>query len=363
MRALCVDDEAVTLKLIVRLLEDLGIAATPATSPLDGLRLFDQDHFDLVLTDIRMPGMSGLVFLQEIRARDPQVPILVATGFATLDNAIRALREGASGMLVKPFTAEEFRTEIENALERARIRHDALQYRFVAPILDGVALALTAAIEARDIETGDHCRSLGYMGERVAAYLGLGAQERTTIRIGGFLHDVGKIAIADAILLKPGALTAGEYEEMKRHSELGASIVETHVEMADIARLVRPHHERWDGHGYPYGLSGAAIPLGARIISVADAFSAMTTDRVYRAALPVEKAWDELRVNAGGQFDPGIVEAFEASVGLEGMAAGIVPEHPAPPEWPMRRIGAPSPIPAATSGRSIRARPSTDLVS
>jgi putative two-component system response regulator len=362
MRALCVDDEAVTLKLIVRLLEDLGIAATPATSPLDGLRLFDQEHFDLVLTDIRMPGMSGLVFLQEIRARDPQVPILVATGFATLENAIRALREGASGMLVKPFTAEEFRTEIENALERARIRHDALQYRFVAPILDGVALALTAAIEARDIETGDHCRSLGYMGERVAAHLGLGAQERTTIRIGGFLHDVGKIAIADAILLKPGALTPAEYEEMKRHSELGAAIVETHVEMADIARIVRHHHERWDGHGYPYGLSGSAIPLGARIISVADAFSAMTTDRVYRAALPVEKAWDELRVNAGGQFDPGVVEAFEASVGLEGMAAGIVPEHPAPPAWPTPRNLAPRPVPAATAGRSIRARPSTEPV-
>jgi putative two-component system response regulator len=323
IRALCVDDEAVTLKLIVRLLEGLGIAATPATSPQDGLRLFDQDHFDLVLTDIRMPGMSGLVFLQEIRSRDPQVPVLVATGFATLDNAIRALREGASGMLVKPFTADEFRVEIENALERARVRHDALQYRFVAPILDGVALALTAAIEARDIETGDHCRSLGYMGERVAEYLGLTAQERTTIRIGGFLHDVGKIAIADAILLKPGPLTPGEYEEMKRHSELGATIVETHVEMSDIARIVRHHHERWDGHGYPYGLSGSAIPLGARIISVADAFSAMTTNRVYRAALPVEKAWHELRLNAGGQFDPAIVEAFEACIDPEAVAAAI----------------------------------------
>jgi putative two-component system response regulator len=327
IRALCVDDEAVTLKLIVRLLEGLGIAATPATSPQDGLRLFDQERFDLVLTDIRMPGMSGLAFLQEIRARDPQIPVLVATGFATLDNAIRALREGASGMLVKPFTAEEFRVEIDNALERARIRHDALQYQFVQPILDGVALALTAAIEARDIETGDHCRSLGYMGERVAEYLGLSAQERTTIRIGGFLHDVGKIAIADAILLKPGPLTAGEYEEMKRHSELGATIVETHVEMADIARIVRHHHERWDGHGYPYGLSGTAIPLGARIIAVADAFSAMTTDRVYRAALPVEMAWDELRINTGGQFDPAIVEAFEASVGPEGMAIAVLPER------------------------------------
>ncbi len=193
-------------------------------------------------------------------ARDPQVPVIVATGHASLDNAIRALRDGASGMLIKPFTAEEFETEIRNALQRARIRHDALQYRLLTPILDGVALALTAAIEARDLETGDHCRQLGTLGERVATMLGLSEQERTTIRIGGYLHDVGKIAIADRILLKPGKLTDEEYREMQRHAEIGGSIVQTHEAMTDIARIVRHHHERFDGTGYPDRLAGRRHP-------------------------------------------------------------------------------------------------------
>ena len=206
--------------------------------------------------------MDGHAFLAEIRGRDPQVPVIVATGHASLDNAIRALRDGASGMLIKPFTAEEFETEVTNALQRARIRHDALQYRLLTPILDGVALALTAAIEARDLETGDHCRQLGTLGERVATMLGLSEQERTTIRIGGYLHDVGKIAIADRILLKPGKLTDEEYAEMQRHAEIGASIVQTHEAMTDIARIVRHHHERFDGAGYPDRLVGEEIPLG-----------------------------------------------------------------------------------------------------
>jgi putative two-component system response regulator len=322
---LCLDDEAVTLRLIVRLLEGMSITPIPATSPREALDLFVESRFDLVLTDIRMPEMDGLAFLREVRARDPQVPVVVVTGFATLDTAIQALREGASGMIVKPFTGHEFTAEIAGALEHARTRHDALQYRFVTPILDGVALALTAAIEARDIETGDHCRSLGHMGERVAAYLGLPEQDRTTIRIGGFLHDVGKIGIADAILLKAGPLTDDEYTEMKRHPEIGAAIVDTHAEMAGIAAIVRHHHERWDGRGYPYGLAGAEIPLGARIVSVADAFSAMTIDRVYRIALPIDRAWAELRRNAGSQFDPAVVEAFEGAVDGAVLAASLFP--------------------------------------
>jgi putative two-component system response regulator len=279
-RVLCVDDEPVTLRLMARLLERMDLAATTASDPTSALALFDEAHHDLIITDIRMPGMDGHAFLAAIRARDPQVPVIVATGHASLDNAIRALRDGASGMLIKPFTGEEFRTEVTNALQRARLRHDALQYRFVTPILDGVALALTAAIEARDLETGEHCMQLGTMGEQVARLMGLSEQERTTIRIGGYLHDVGKIAIADRILLKPGPLTDEEYVEMQRHAEIGASIVQTHEAMTDIARIVRHHHERFDGAGYPARLEGEAIPLGARIISIADAFSAMTNDRV-----------------------------------------------------------------------------------
>ena len=317
LRVLCVDDEPVILSLMSRLLEGLDLSATTASGPDRALDLFDHGRFDLVVTDIRMPGMDGHAFLAEIRARDPQVPVIVATGHASLDNAIRALRDGASGMLIKPFTADEFGKEVTAALERARIRSDALRYRYVTPILDGVALALTAAIEARDLETGEHCQQLGWMGERVARLLGLPELDQTTIRIGGYLHDVGKIAIADRILLKPGPLTDEEYTEMQRHAEIGASIVSTHEAMTGIAQIVRHHHERFDGRGYPDRLAGDAVPLGARIISIADALSAMTSDRPYRRAIALEPAWDEIVRNSGAQFDPAIVDVFGTMVEQE----------------------------------------------
>jgi putative two-component system response regulator len=341
-RVLCVDDEPVTLRLVTRLLERMGLVVTTAPGPDAALEIFDVDRFDLIITDIRMPGMDGHAFLAAIRLRDPQVPVIVATGHASLDNAIRALRDGASGMLIKPFTGEEFTTEVTNALERARIRHEALQYRFVTPILDGVALALTAAIEARDLETGAHCTQLGSMGERVARLMGLSEQDRTTIRIGGYLHDVGKIAIADRILLKPGRLTDDEYREMQRHAEIGGSIVQTHESMEGIAKIVRHHHERFDGDGYPDRLVGEAIPLGARIITIADAFSAMTNDRVYRKAIPVEQAWEEVRRNSGSQFDPAIVELFEVAVAVDWLEAA--PDAASPEVEPADR-------PKVASGR------------
>ena len=325
-RVLCVDDEPGLLRLVTRLLERMELDVATATGPAAALAMFDAERFDLIITDIRMPGMDGHAFLAEVRARDPQVPVIVATGHASLDNAIRALRDGASGMLIKPFTGDEFATEVTSALQRAQIRHDALQYRLVAPILDGVALALTAAIEARDLETGDHCRELGTMGARVAALLGLSEQETTTIRIGGYLHDVGKIATADRILLKPGKLTDEEYVEMQRHADIGASIVQTHEAMTDIARIVRHHHERFDGRGYPDHLVAQDIPLGARIISIADAYSAMTNDRVYRKAIPADQAWEEIRRNAGSQFDPAMVEIYETLT--------------APDAGPMSEVGA-----------------------
>jgi response regulator RpfG family c-di-GMP phosphodiesterase len=315
VRVLCVDDEPIVLRLMTRLLGRLGVEVTTATGPLDALAVFEAERFDLIVTDIRMPGMDGHAFLAEIRARDPEVPVIVATGHASLDGAIHALRDGASGMLMKPFTGEEFQAEVRAALERSRIRRAALQYTYVTPILDGVALALTAAIEARDLETGEHCKQLGFMGERVAILMGLPELARTTIRIGGYLHDVGKIAIADRILLKPGALTDEEYAEMQRHAEIGGDIVSTHVSMAGIAAIVRHHHERFDGRGYPDRLERDAIPLGARIISIADALSAQTTDRPYRKARPLDEAWEEIERHSGSQFDPAIVELFSTLIG------------------------------------------------
>jgi putative two-component system response regulator len=318
---LCVDDEPIVLRLMSRLLERLGIAVTTATGPLEALAAFEAERFDLIVTDIRMPGMDGHAFLAEIRVRDPEVPVVVATGHASLDNAIRALHDGASGMLLKPFTGQEFQAEVRAALDRARMRREALQYQVVTPILDGVALALTAAIEARDLETGEHCQQLGWMGERVALLMGLPDLARTTIRIGGFLHDVGKIAIADRILLKAGPLTDEEYAEMQRHADIGGDIVSTHAAMGEIAAIVRHHHERFDGRGYPQRLAGDAIPIGARSISIADALSAQTTDRPYRRAIPLEAAWAEIERHRGSQFDPEVVQIFGTLIGTAIVAA------------------------------------------
>ena len=316
-RAMCVDDEAITLRLITRLLEQLGFEATPFSSPIEAIAAFDASRPDLVISDIRMPGMDGLEFLAAVRARDDEVPVIIASGQSSIENALEALRRGATGMLFKPFTASEFEAEVTSTLTRARMRADAIRYRFLTPVLDGVALALSAAIEARDHETGEHCRTLGSLAERIAGLLGLDEQTATTIRIGGYLHDVGKIAIADAILLKPGPLTAEEYAEMQRHAEIGAGIVDTHAAMHGIAEIVRHHHERWDGAGYPDRIRGLDIPVGARIVAVADAWSAMTSDRVYRPAIGPEAAWEELVKHAGRQFDPQVVEAFGLVLEIE----------------------------------------------
>lgn len=349
VHVLCVDDEPIVLRLMERLLGRLGVEVTTATGPLEALAVFEAERFDLIVTDIRMPGMDGHAFLAEIRTRDPEVPVVVATGHASLDNAIRALRDGASGMLMKPFTGEEFQAEVRAALEKSRIRHAALQYQFVTPILDGVALALTAAIEARDLETGEHCQQLGFMGERVATLMGLPELTRTSIRIGGFLHDVGKIAIADRILLKPGPLTDEEYAEMQRHADIGGDIVSTHVAMADIAAIVRHHHERFDGRGYPARLERQDIPLGARIISIADAFSAQTTDRPYRKAIAMDQAWAEIERHSGTQFDPSIVELFASLIGT-----AIVPAVPATNGTTIRILAAGADVaaPAAADGKA-----------
>jgi len=317
-KVLCVDDERIILQLVQRLLEIQGFEPTAFSDPVAAVASFEPGAYDAVITDIHMPGMDGLALMHALRERQPEIPVIVVTGHGTVDTAIQALREGASGMLVKPFTAEELLAEVRRALSATQMRYEALQYRYLSPVLDSIALTLSTAIEARNLETGEHCRQLGVLSERMAAVLGLDERQRTSIRIGGYLHDIGKIGIADAILLKPGRLTDEEMAEMRRHSEIGAAILEVHEAMADIAQIVRHHHERWDGRGYPDGIAGPDIPLGGRIIAVADAFSAMTTDRIYRPALPVERAWAELHAHRGSQFDPEIVDAFEQIVDAEG---------------------------------------------
>jgi putative two-component system response regulator len=353
-RVLCVDDEPAILQILRRLLEAQGFEAVVCDEPRKALTVFIDGDFDVVITDIHMPGMDGLAMMRALRDSRPDLPVVVVTGHGTVDTAIEALREGATGMLVKPFTGEELLTEVRGALTSAQMRYEALQYRYLSPVLDSIALTLSTAIEARNLETGEHCRQLGVLSERMAAVLGLDERHQMTIRIGGYLHDIGKIGIADAVLLKPGRLTDDEMAEMRRHSEIGAGILEVHEAMADIAQIVRHHHERWDGGGYPDRLAGADIPLGGRIIAVADAFSAMTSDRIYRAALPVDQAWAELRAHTGTQFDPEIVAAFAQVVDEDGKLRSLGPDIE-------RHLGAEVHVPMA-SGQESRARLATPTV-
>jgi putative two-component system response regulator len=325
-RILCVDDEPAIREILRRMLEGAGFEPATSGDPVTTASTFTAGGFDLVLTDVNMPEMDGLTLMRALRDKQPELPVVIVTGQGTVDMAIQALREGATGMLIKPFTGAELLAEVRHALSAARMRYEALQYRYLSPVLDSIALALSTAIEARHLETGEHCRSLGVLSERMAAVLGLDERQRMTIRIGGYLHDVGKIGIADAILLKPGRLTDAEMAEMRRHSEIGAAILEGQEAMSDIARIVRHHHERWDGGGYPAGLAGAAIPLGGRIVAVADSFSAMTADRPYRPALSPDRAWTELRACSGSQFDPAIVEAFDRVVNEEGRLRELDPD-------------------------------------
>jgi putative two-component system response regulator len=322
---LCVDDEPVLLQILRRLLEVQGFEPVTCGDPLVALSTFREGAFNVVITDIHMPGMDGMTLMRALREVQPELPVVVVTGQGTVDTAIQALREGATGMLVKPFTGEELLAEVRRALSAAQMRSEALQYRYLSPVLDSIALTLSTAIEARNLETGEHCRQLGVLSERMAAVLGLDERQQMTVRIGGYLHDIGKIGIADAILLKPGRLTESEMAEMRRHSEIGAAILEVDDAMAEIAQIVRHHHERWDGRGYPDALVGSTIPLGGRIIAVADAFSAMTSDRIYRPALSLDRAWAELRAHAGTQFDPQIVDVFEQVVDEEGRLRKLDP--------------------------------------
>ncbi len=326
VRVLCVDDEPVILHVLSRLLEVQGFEVVTCGDPETAQSTFVEGAFDIVITDIHMPGMNGLTLMRALRNKQPELPVVIVTGHGTVDTAIEALREGATGMLVKPFTGAELLAEVRRALAAARLHYEAIQYRYLSPVLDSIALTLSTAIGARNVETGEHCRQLGILAERTAAVLGLDERQQMTIRIGGYLHDIGKIGIADAVLLKPGRLTEEETAEMRRHSEIGAAVLDVHQAMSDIAQIVRHHHERWDGNGYPAAVAGDEIPLGGRIIAVADAFSAMTGDRVYRAALPVDRAWAELRAHSGSQFDPEIVEAFEQVVDEAGQIRHLGPD-------------------------------------
>jgi putative two-component system response regulator len=305
-RILVIDDEDVIRQLMREILERAGYDTIGAETAERALALLDAEDVTLVVSDIVMPGLTGLELLEELRERRPSLPVILVTGAGTYENLSEAVTRGASGLVIKPFSHADLQNAVAGALERVRRTEHDLRERLLAPTL---AATLANAIEARDAELQGHCERLGALAVRIAEHQGLAQQQIERIRLGAVLHDVGKIAIPDRVLLKEGPFSDEERDLMRRHPEIGARLLEPIDFLEDVRDIVRHHHERWDGTGYPDKLAAEQIPLPARIVTLADAVEAMSAPREYRAPLNAEELVRELRDGRGSQWDPALVDA------------------------------------------------------
>lgn len=326
-RILIIDDQPANTLLLESILEEEDYEEYKSiTDPRKALPVFLEYQPDLILLDLQMPYMDGFDVMKQLRPRIPHdtfFPILVLTADINPETKRRALTEGATDFLTKPFDATEAILRIKNLLQ-TRALH--LQLQNQNQILDKkvhertleleetqleILERLALAAEYRDDDTGEHTQRVGQMSARIAQALSLPQEVVELIRRSAPLHDVGKIAIPDAILLKPGKLTADEFAQMKTHTTLGAKMLSGGrfplLQMAEEIALT--HHEHWDGNGY-LGLSGESIPIAGRIVAVADVFDALTHERPYKKAWSHDEALKEIQNQRGRQFDSTIVDAF-----------------------------------------------------
>jgi putative two-component system response regulator len=341
-RILVVDDEPGVLSLLISILEGQGCACTPATSAEEALRLLGQGEFALMLSDVHMPGMSGLDLLEETRRRSPEVGVILVTAEDDAALARRALDGGAYGYIIKPFKVNEVLINISNALRRKRleIENKIHQKRAEEALLqrsaslhqalgrleqaddelrasqEEIIRRLSTAVEFRHGETAHHIQRMSRYCVLIARRLGREGRYCEMLRLASSMHDVGKIGIPDAILNKPGKLTSEEFDRMKEHTRIGHRLLSDSssplLRMGSVIALT--HHERWDGSGYPDGLAGERIPLEGRITAVADVFDAMTSRRVYKPAYPMEETLDIMRKERGSHFDSKVLDLFLESV-------------------------------------------------
>jgi putative two-component system response regulator len=327
-RILVLDDEPANVLLLERLLEQLGYNNVESfTNPEEALPRILNQNVDLVMLDIQMPGTSGFDILEKIRESKQENefrPVMILTADATSSTKRKALALGADDFLTKPFEAYEVALRVKNLLrtrlmyKELTLENDLLEQRVLARTkeLEEVQLEvvdrLGLATEYRDDDTKAHTGRVGEMASKLAKAMELPPRIAHLLRLAAPLHDIGKIGISDLILLKEGKLTDEEYETMKKHCEIGASILSgSKSEILQLAQEIAiSHHERWDGRGYPNQLSGEEIPLSGRIVSVVDVFDALTHERTYKKAWPVEEALMEIKKNSGTQFDPSIVKAL-----------------------------------------------------
>ena len=330
-RILIVDDDRHIRELVRRLLERSGYACTTAESGQQAQQVLAAQVFELLICDLQMPGESGLDVISSVRATYPDTAAIMVTGVDDERLAGHALALGAYGYVVKPFSSTDLAIQVLNALRRRQLeiaqRHERERLEQMVEVRTGelrhaidnlkrseeeTVRRLAAAVEARDHETAEHIERVGEYSGLVASWLGLPADHCELIRRSSTLHDVGKIGVADEILLKPGPLTPSERAEMQRHAKIGHDILSgSKLDLLELAATIAwTHHERVDGGGYPRGLAGSEIPLEGRIVAVVDVYDALTSDRPYRGAMSHEKALALMAEGKGTQFDAIVLDAF-----------------------------------------------------
>jgi putative two-component system response regulator len=304
-RILIVDDDPAIVEVLRRFLMREGYRVVTARNGLEALEQVSSDPPDLILLDVTMPKMDGFTVCKHIKD-DPNtalIPITMLTGLDDVDHRTRGIEAGADDFLTKPFEQTTLRARIRSQL-KLKSMTDQLEHT------ERVIFMLAQAVEAKDAYTEGHLSRIRSYGEQLAIACALPAEEVCAVRYGGILHDIGKIGISDTILQKQGPLTPAETAVMRRHPEIGAQVVSQMRFAPKIMPIIRGHHERWDGKGYPDGLSGSDIPIGAQIITIVDAFDAMMTDRPYRKALSLEECVRRLQADRGTQFAPEPLDIF-----------------------------------------------------
>ncbi len=323
---LVVDDEPAIRRLLCQKLSREGYLCQEASNGEQTLNMLATHPIALVILDIKMPGKSGIEILSEVKSGYPDTVVIMATAIIDINVAIQCLKQGAEDYICKPFNLEELSLAVQRAIDRRHLQLELREYQqFLEEKVEeqteelrrvflGAIEALVSALEAKDRYTGGHSRRVTELALALGNELGLSAKDMEELRWASLLHDIGKIAVDQSIQNKSGKLTPEEYAHVMTHTHAGALIVQPLVN-GKIAEMIEHHHDRYDGSGPHQVIAGSGIPLGARIIAIADAFDAMTSDRPYRSAMSVEEAIREIQRGARTQFDPTIITAFVKTVG------------------------------------------------
>ncbi len=307
VEVLIADDETSVAESLGTYLEEVGYLVSTAADGRLALATFRERLMPLVISDINMPLLGGHDLLREIKALAPETEVIIVTGFATVDGAVKSIKDGAYDYIIKPFRPAAIQHTIENALkhralvlENLRLQENSLN----------VLRTMVNVLEQRDSYTAGHSRRVTQIAVAIAARLELSEEDSRTLRLAAIIHDVGKIGIEDTILRKAGRLSPEEFATIRTHPDRGVLIIEPLDFLKEALPIVRHHHERFDGSGYPAGLEGEEIPLGARVVAIADTYDAITSSRAYRPARDQEAALAEIERGSGTQFAPDLVGLF-----------------------------------------------------